>query len=140
MCGGRISSYYPQHSTKLWLVSRYPTPNGAPDPIGYVAAALEIIKGRQPVYSEPRLKTVKGERTVKGSKNADKELRRRDLERQSYQQLSRYYPLPEGKKEWTRPPLLVKGKHKQSLNVPITFRLPKLLVLRELMGVDKPPS
>ena len=114
VCSGGTNSCYPRHSIKLWQVSRYPTPNGTPDPIGYNAAALEIIKDREPVYLEPRLKTVKGERTVKGSKNADNEYRRRDVERRTYQELSKYYRLPERKKEWTRPPLLVKGKHKHN--------------------------
>ena len=33
------------------------------------------------------------------------------MERRLYQQLSRYYELSLGQEEWTRPPLLAKGKH-----------------------------
>jgi len=52
-----------------------------------------------------------GERTVTGSKNADKEADRRKKERELYEDLSKYYSLPKGKGKWTRPPLLMKGKH-----------------------------
>ena len=108
---GRISFQYPQQSIRLWTVSTPPIPNDAPDPNGYDAAALKIIGKRPPFYSEPRLQSGHGERTVKGSKNADGEFRRRKRERGLYEELSRFYLLPETRATWTRPQLLVKGKH-----------------------------
>ena len=46
------------------------------------------------------------------------------MERQLYQELSKYYLLPERKKEWARPALLVKGKHahdpQRTDNIPLT--------------------
>ena len=108
-CGRGVRNL--QHTTRLWLVSGYPIPNGAPDPIGYnVVAAMIIGKKRVPVYPKPNLKKGTVERTVFDSEYAKKEHERRNVDRRLYEKLSRYYPLPEGKREWARPPLLVKGK------------------------------
>ena len=101
-----------QRSTRLWPVSRYPISNDAPDPIGYNAVAVRIIRTKRvPVYSKPYLLRGTGVRTAFNSKDAKKERERRDVERRLYQKLSQYYPLPEGMEKWVRPPLLVEGKH-----------------------------
>ena len=112
------ASTRPQHSTRLWPVSRCPISNDAPDRIGYNVVAAEIIRRKRPqVNPEQCLRMGHVERTAIGSKNAEKELGRRKVERRLYRRLSRYYQRPNyqppnGKKpEWARPPLLVKGKH-----------------------------
>jgi len=121
------------------VVSRYPIVSDTPDRIGYIAVAVWIIrKKRSPVCLKPCLKNVPTKRTEIGSKNANNEYERRGVERRLYRRLSRYYQVPEGEKEgeekeekeekekknkekkqkqrkekeeWTRPPLLVTGKH-----------------------------
>ena len=72
---------------------------------------IRLVRPR--VYQEPRLKTQPDQRTAAGSrsKNAELEYKRRNVERRWYEELSQFYQLPEGKGEWTRPPLLLKGKH-----------------------------
>ena len=63
-----------------------------------------------PVYSESRLR--RGESTPKtNSKTAITERNRREVERSSYGELSKYYLLKPGQGAWTRPPLLLRGKH-----------------------------
>jgi len=112
----------------LWPVSAYPIPNNAPDPIGCIVVAVEIIgKHRKLVYQEPRLKKGKGpERTATDSKCANNQFERRNEERRYYEILSQYYPLHGlGQKGWECPKLLLKGNHGQSLNTQTTFHLPK---------------
>ena len=63
------------------------------------------------MHLKPRLLTKEGKRTEPGSKNAEEERNRRDEERRLFKELSRYYPLGDGKEVWTRPKLLLRGKH-----------------------------
>ena len=65
-----------------------------------------------PVYREHRLQKGKSKRTKKGLKSADDEYERRNVERGLYRELSQYYELGWKQEAWTRPPLLLKGKHK----------------------------
>ena len=62
-----------------------------------------------PVYSEPQLATGVSTPTV-DSKTAIAERDRRDVERESYSGLSKYYLLKPRQKKWTRPTLLSHGK------------------------------
>ena len=97
-----------------------------------------VRKKRLPVYPKPCLKVRPGERTTIGSKSADDEFERRNVERRFYRRLSRYYLLPEGMKiakvEWTRPPLLVTGKHGDDHLT--TLCSPKFLVLKDLLVLE----
>ena len=70
------------------------------------------------MYSAPWLKRGESKRTKKGLKSADDEFERRNVVRESYQELSRYYR-PRSGKEWRRPSLLREGKHKHDHS---TFR------------------
>ena len=48
-----------------------------------------------------------------GSKGADAEAGRRDEAREWFKELSKYYPLGQGKNAWKRTPLLLRGKHER---------------------------
>jgi len=75
---------------------------------------VDVIKTiRVPVYSEHRLLLgpQQGKRTAEGSKSADGERKRREVERELYKDLSKYYLLRPGQAKWTRPSLLKLGKH-----------------------------
>jgi hypothetical protein len=111
-CSGKSDSWMRRPVTVLWPVSTHPiSRNDAPDPINCNAVAAEIIPMIRPsVYPEPCLLTGAGKRTAEGSKNADDEFDRRNVERELYQELSRYYPLGR-RKAWARRPLLLEGKH-----------------------------
>ena len=114
----------PPRSIRLWPVSKPPISNDAPDQFGYNAVAAEIIRRvRHPVHEKPRLKRGRSERTVIGTRSADSEAERRKVERRLYRRLSLYYSPPGGDDdaEWTRPPLLRKGKHGHGLTSNITL-------------------
>jgi len=126
------ASAQPQRSARLWPVSKHSIPNDAPDQIGYNAVAAEIIRRkREPVYEKPCLRKGEGKRTVIGSKSADRECNRRKVDCRLYRRLSRYYRLPKGN-EWTRPPLLRKGKHGRGITPNIT--LTQTLSIRRSQG------
>lgn len=112
-----------------------------PNPIDCDAVAVEIIPTiRSPVYLEPCLligPTAQGKRTAEGSKDADDEYERRNVERKLFQELSRYYPLG-GQPVWSCPKLLLNGKHDTTLNVLTTFRLPGFLVWTDLEDLPAP--
>ena len=117
-CSGERNSRKLRASTWLWLVSTYPTPNDAPELIDCNAVAAEIIPTIRPqVYLEHRLKKGRGVRTAKGTKSADDEFERRNMERSLYQELSRYYPLGCKRELWARPSLLLKGKHRHDHSI-----------------------
>ena len=63
---------------------------------------------------EPRLRTGQAKRTAAGRRHADDEVRRRDVERSLFQELSRYYPLPQSQNVWTRTSLLPLGKYEHN--------------------------
>lgn len=85
----------------------------APDPIGCDAGVVKIIqRTRSPIYPQHRLKKGNGVRTKIGLKSAQDEFERRNVERELYRELSRYYRLEWNQVVWERPPLLRKGKHK----------------------------
>ena len=85
-----------------------------PDPIDRNAVAAENIWAiRTLVYLEPRLHKGHGERTVTDSAHADGEVKRRNVERGLYQDISRYYPLSQNQSAWARPSLLSLGKHER---------------------------
>ena len=68
------------------------------------------------VYSKPRLvKLSTKPRTTVRSKRAEEEHERRMVDRELYQELSRYYPLRQGREVWVRPELLSNGKHDMAL-------------------------
>ena len=127
-------------------VSTYPISwNDVPDLIDCDVVAIEIIPTIRPlVYLEPCLITSPvepGKRIAEGSKTADNEFKRRNVERALYQELSRYYPLGPGQKEWGRPNLLSNGKHDASLSILATFRLLEFfLVWRDIEGLPVPPA
>ena len=135
--GGRNSREF-RALTRLWKVSTYPIgENGVPDSIDCNAVAVEIIPKIRPlVYLQPRLRTAPSTRTSEGS-NAKEERERRNLERRSFQELSRYYLLPVGRrKAWDRPKLLSNGEHYVSFSLPMTSRLPESFsVLEDLEGL-----
>lgn len=81
-----------------------------------------------------------GTRIAEGSKSADNEFERRNVERKLYQELSRYYPLGPGQKEWGRPNLLSNGKHDTTLTILTTSRLLEFLVWRDIEGLPVPPA
>ena len=86
--------------------------NDAPNLIDCDVVAAEIIPTIRPLESlEPCLLTGRGRRTVAGSRNADDEFERRNVERRLLQELSRYYPLEQGQNAWSRSSLLSLGKH-----------------------------
>ena len=91
---------------------------------------------RPPVYQGPHLRKGYVKRTAEGSKNADDEFERRNVERGFLQELSRYYLLKEGDSEWVRPKLLLRGKHDVISNMLTTFRSPVSLVLEDLEDPD----
>jgi len=119
----------PQHSTRLWRVSKCPVSNDASDQIGYNVVAAEIVRRkRKPFHENPILKRGRSERTVIGSKRADKAFGRRKVERRLYRRLSRYYSTPiGGPLEWACPPLLVEGEYSmithRTNNIPLTQTL-----------------
>ena len=92
------------------------------------SAATEVISGiRQPVYNGGRLAKGRGLRTKSGSKEADEEYERRNVTRQVYQELSRYYRLEGGWAVWSAPQLLSRGKRGCSRSALINFTYPNLL-------------
>ena len=60
------------------------------------------------------------------------------MERQRYQELSRYYPLGQGQKAWTRSLLLSKGKQSTITQALTTSNSPKFLVLEDLESLPEP--
>jgi len=113
-CGAGGAGTRPQLSIRLWLVSRYFISNHPPDRIGYNAVAAEITRRKRDLVDpKPGLKTGHvAQRIPVDSKSAKRESKRRKVERRLYRRLSLYFQPPNGEKsEWTRPPLLVKGKH-----------------------------
>jgi hypothetical protein len=87
--------------------------NYAPDTIGCNLVAVEMIPTvRQVVNQEPCLLRREVKYTEPESSNALEERERRNVERDHYQELSRYYPLARDQRAWTRPLLLARGKHR----------------------------
>lgn len=87
-------------------------------------AAFGVISGaREAITAKPRLCKRARRRTVLSPKN-DKEHRRNQRERELLEALSRYYPVPQGQKEWTRSALLSIGKHRSDrpirCDIPLT--------------------
>jgi len=98
-------------STWLLQVSAYPILNDASGLIDCTAAAVEIVTTIRPQrYLEHRLRNGRGVRTAKGSRSANNEFERRNVERRLYQKLSQHYPLGWKQELWARPALLLKGK------------------------------
>lgn len=62
------------------------------------------------------------------------------MERGLFEELSRYYQLPVGRRDWTRPQLLSKGKHNLTLSLLMASRLPDFLVLEDLEGLENIPD
>lgn len=84
----------------------------APDPIDCNAVAAKIIPESRPLDDQKRcLLTGKGKRKAVSSNHAEREFRRRNMERQLLQDLSQYYPLREGQSGWSRQALLSLSKH-----------------------------
>ena len=85
-----------------------------PDPGNRDTAAVGFIQiARQVVYPHPcLLASYRANTGAKRSVDAKRELERRKLERAVLQELSRYYPLEQGKNTWKRPQLLRKGEHR----------------------------
>jgi len=97
----------------LSKVSAYPISDDTPDQIDCDAGVVGVLRRtRDPEYEEHRLAKGRGIRTKTGSKTANKEYERRNVERRYYQEISQYYELGLGQEVWTRPSLLLKGKHK----------------------------
>ncbi|KAF9780974.1 hypothetical protein BJ322DRAFT_1082559, partial [Thelephora terrestris] len=72
-----------------------------------LAHVLEVVPMIRPrLYQHPQLATGGCEPSPAGSKSAKRERRRRNVDREHFGELSRYYPLPLGKMEWGRPLLL----------------------------------
>ena len=77
--------------------------------------ALEVVESLRPtpVYPLHRLKNgargATGRQVMGGA--ADNEAGRREGIREAYEELSRYYKLPEGQVEWGCPDLLLQGEH-----------------------------
>ena len=65
------------------------------------------------MYQEPRLLEGEARRLPGATRHAELERGRRERGRALFEELSRYYELPQGKKKWRRPELLKKGKHQQ---------------------------
>jgi hypothetical protein len=63
------------------------------------------------LYQHPKLATGGCKPSPGGSKSAKRERRRRNVDREHFGELSRYYPLPPGRREWVRSLLLKEGKH-----------------------------
>jgi len=101
-------------------VSAYPVSDDVPDQINCDTGVVEILRRtRDPEYKEHRLAKGRGIRTKTGLKSADNEYERRNVERGYYQEISQYYTLGRKQEVWTRPSLLLKGKHKHDHS---TFR------------------
>ena len=92
--------------------------------IDFYAVALGIVTKRPAVNPKPCLKTMPaGERPAARSKSAKEELERRTAERGLFGELSMYYQLRPGQREWTCRPLLSKGKRnisKRANGIPLT--------------------
>ena len=117
-CSSRRKSRKLRALTGPWKVSIYTiSQNDGPDVTYHGTVAVGIIPQiRSAVYLEPCLRGGSGERTEAGSKNADEEFERRNVERRLLQELSRYYPLKQDKRTWARPSLMWNGKHECHLS------------------------
>ena len=86
------------------------------DLIDLNAVALEVVKTLRPtpVYAVPRLKRGPS-RTVQGggvqSRKTANETIRRTQHRDIHEELSKYYVLPEGRKEFSCPDIMVRGEY-----------------------------
>ena len=142
-CGGKGSSWKLQASMRLSTVSTQPISDDVPDQIGCDTGAVKIVrKIREPTYKVHCLRKGKsGGQPKKGSKSAKDEYERRNVERELYRELSRYYKLEVGQKVWARPPLLLKGKYKHHHSTfrrhPLTQTFP---VLKEVRGLTALPA
>ena len=73
---------------------------------------VEKISTTKPqIYDNHCLIIGHGKRKKAGSRGADGEFRRRNEERELYKELSKYYPLRQGRSAWARTQLLSCGKH-----------------------------
>ncbi|KAF9652321.1 hypothetical protein BDM02DRAFT_3109317 [Thelephora ganbajun] len=98
-----------------------------------LAVAAEVIPTIRPVASlQPCLLIGYGKRTAVGSKKANAEFERRNVERRLLQELSRYYPLGPNQKVRTRLQLLSLGKHDA-----ITRYTSDTPLARTLLGVER---
>ena len=84
---------------------------GAPGLIIYNVVVMRVIPVlRKREYREPRIRTMRRERTTEGQSGADLECWRRDEERRLFAELSQYYPLAENRNVWDRASLLSHSK------------------------------
>jgi len=60
---------------------------------------------------EDHLRTGNGKRKKAGLRSADREFKRRNVEREQLRKLSKHYPLKPNRRAWTRSELLSLGKH-----------------------------
>ena len=68
---------------------------------------LEVVKGMRPVvYTEPRLRRGEGKETAGERTQIRYEREKRKVVLETNEEPSRYYPLAEGQKNWTRGALL----------------------------------
>ena len=93
--------------------------------INFHAVVVGIIgKSRPLVNLKPCLQTMPaGEPPTGCSKSAKEEYERRVVERGLFEELSMYYQLGPGQREWTCPPLLSKGKRnisQRANGIPLT--------------------
>ena len=76
---------------------------------------MEVVQRLHPVPVYPLHRLRKGAPGSSGRKvqgrAADAEAIRRESIREANEELSRYYKLPEGRKEWRCPDLIFQGKH-----------------------------
>lgn len=88
--------------------------------------AFDVISTmREMVNPEPHLRAGHSKRTAEGTKNADKDWKRRGRERWLLQGLSQYYPSQE---TWTRASLLLEGKHKSNRSTHYDLPLTRILL------------
>ena len=67
---------------------------------------------RPVVYTEPRLRRREGKETAEGRTQIRYEREKRKVVLEINEELSQYYPLTEGQKNWTRGALLAEGKRR----------------------------